>query len=161
MGGRAVEGTGLENRQTLAGLVGSNPTPSANLSSGSPTQSRKCPDLPLKIPHQCSDGVPGSFFDIRGYAGVDLGVFSGRRARIPPWHLATVKIRNAKASDKPQRLWDGGGLYLEVSPSGAKLWRLKYRYQGKEKLLALGQLGVASRSTRSARRVEEAADKGT
>jgi hypothetical protein len=33
MGGRAVEGTGLENRQTLAGLVGSNPTPSANLSS--------------------------------------------------------------------------------------------------------------------------------
>jgi hypothetical protein len=32
MGGRAVEGTGLENRQTLTGLVGSNPTPSASLS---------------------------------------------------------------------------------------------------------------------------------
>jgi hypothetical protein len=52
--------------------------------------------------------------------------------------LSDVKIRNTKASDKPRRLWDGGGLYLEVSPSGAKLWRLKYRYQGKEKLLALG-----------------------
>lgn len=58
--------------------------------------------------------------------------------------LSDVKIRNAKASDKPQRLWDGGGLYLEVAPSGAKLWRLKYRYQGKEKLLALGQLGLVS-----------------
>ena len=54
--------------------------------------------------------------------------------------LSEVKMRTAKASNKPQRLWDGGGLYLEVSPSGAKLWRLKYRYQGKEKLLALGQL---------------------
>jgi integrase len=58
--------------------------------------------------------------------------------------LSDVKIRTAKASDKPRRLWDGGGLYLEVSPSGAKLWRLKYRYQGKEKLLALGKLDVVS-----------------
>ena len=66
--------------------------------------------------------------------------------------LSDVKIRNAKASDKPRRLWDGGGLYLEISPSGAKLWRLKYRYQGKEKLLALGKLDVVSlREAREAR----------
>ena len=44
-------------------------------------------------------------------------------------------IENAK----PGRLWVGGGLYVEVRPTGAKLWRLKYRYQGKEKLLALGE----------------------
>ena len=37
-----------------------------------------------------------------------------------------------------QRLFDGGGLYLEVSPSGAKYWRQKYRYSGKEKRLAHG-----------------------
>ena len=53
--------------------------------------------------------------------------------------LTDVKIRNTKPSEKPQRLWDGGGLYLEVSPTGGKLWRLKYRYLGKEKLLALGK----------------------
>jgi integrase len=47
-------------------------------------------------------------------------------------------IRTAKPAAKPQRLFDGGGLYLEVSPAGGKLWRLKYRYGGKEKRLALG-----------------------
>jgi len=66
--------------------------------------------------------------------------------------LSDAQIRNAKASDKPRRLWDGGGLYLEISPSGAKLWRLKYRYQGREKLLALGQLDLVSlREAREAR----------
>jgi integrase len=52
--------------------------------------------------------------------------------------LSDTTIRTAKPSDKPQRLFDGGGLYLEVSPSGGKLWRLKYRFGGKEKRLALG-----------------------
>ena len=35
-------------------------------------------------------------------------------------------------------MFDGGGLYLEVSPAGGKLWRLKYRFNGREKRLALG-----------------------
>lgn len=52
--------------------------------------------------------------------------------------LTDTAIRKAKAADKPQRLFDGGGLYLEVSPAGGKLWRLKYRVDGKEKRLALG-----------------------
>ena len=52
--------------------------------------------------------------------------------------LSDVAIRRAKPSDKPQRLFDGGGLYLEVMPTGGKLWRWKYRYAGKEKRLALG-----------------------
>ncbi|NIK63492.1 integrase [Xanthomonas arboricola] len=42
------------------------------------------------------------------------------------------------ATTKPVRLFDGGGLYVEISPTGAKLWRCKYRYGGKEKRLALG-----------------------
>lgn len=52
--------------------------------------------------------------------------------------LSDTAIRKAKPADKPLRLFDGGGLYLEVSPAGGKLWRLKYRFGGKEKRLALG-----------------------
>ncbi|MEO6927049.1 MAG: integrase arm-type DNA-binding domain-containing protein [Rhodanobacter sp.] len=52
--------------------------------------------------------------------------------------LTDTTIRTAKPTTKPQRLFDGGGLYLEVSPAGGKLWRLKYRHGGKEKRLALG-----------------------
>ncbi len=52
--------------------------------------------------------------------------------------LTELAIRKAKATEKPQKLFDGGGLYLEVPPTGNKRWRLKYRYQGKEKLLSLG-----------------------
>lgn len=46
--------------------------------------------------------------------------------------------KNTKPSEKPRKLSDGGGLYLEVMPSGSKYWRLKYRFNGKEKRLAFG-----------------------
>lgn len=52
--------------------------------------------------------------------------------------LTDTTIRNAKPGTKPVRLFDGGGMYIEVSPAGGKLWRLKYRFDGKEKRLALG-----------------------
>lgn len=52
--------------------------------------------------------------------------------------LTDAKIRSAKPADKTQRFFDGGGLYLEISPSGGKLWRFKYRFAGKEKRLSLG-----------------------
>ena len=52
--------------------------------------------------------------------------------------LADTAIRNAKPGDKPIRLFAGGGLYLEVSPTCGKWWRLKYRFDGKEKRLSLG-----------------------
>ncbi|QBQ53822.1 tyrosine-type recombinase/integrase [Nitrosococcus wardiae] len=52
--------------------------------------------------------------------------------------LTDTAIRNAKPGDKPKKLFDGGGLYLEVAPSGGKWWRLKYRFGGKEKRLSLG-----------------------
>ncbi|MFZ5656265.1 MAG: tyrosine-type recombinase/integrase [Pseudomonadota bacterium] len=67
--------------------------------------------------------------------------------------LSDVAIRKAKPTDKPQRLFDGGGLYLEVAPSGGKLWRWKYRYAGKEKRLALGtypDVGLADARERHA-----------
>jgi integrase len=53
--------------------------------------------------------------------------------------LSDLAIRNAKPEAKPVRKFDGGGLYLEITPSGGKLWRLKYRFGGKEKVLALGK----------------------
>jgi integrase len=52
--------------------------------------------------------------------------------------LTDTTIRNAKPGEKPVRLFDGGGLYVEVSPTGGKWWRLKYRFDGKEKRLSLG-----------------------
>ena len=52
--------------------------------------------------------------------------------------LTDTAIRKAKASDKVQKLYDAGGLYLEVARSGGKWWRFKYRFGGKEKRLSLG-----------------------
>ncbi|MBY0545025.1 MAG: integrase arm-type DNA-binding domain-containing protein [Gammaproteobacteria bacterium] len=52
--------------------------------------------------------------------------------------LTNITIRNAKPAEKSTKLFDGGGLYLEISPAGGKWWRLKYRIEGKEKRLSLG-----------------------
>ncbi|MDP1678766.1 MAG: integrase arm-type DNA-binding domain-containing protein [Candidatus Nitrotoga sp.] len=52
--------------------------------------------------------------------------------------LTDTAVKNVKPGDKTARLFDGGGLYLEVAPAGGKWWRLKYRYDGKEKRLSLG-----------------------
>jgi len=52
--------------------------------------------------------------------------------------LTDTTIRNAKHGVKPTKLFDERGLFLLIQPSGGKLWRLKYRFQGKEKKLALG-----------------------
>lgn len=53
--------------------------------------------------------------------------------------LNDSQIRSAKFSDKPIKLTDGGGLYLEVRPTGSKLWRYRYRIEGKENVFALGK----------------------
>ena len=58
--------------------------------------------------------------------------------------LSELAVKNAKPADKAYKLTDGEGLYLQVTPSGGKLWRLKYRFQGKEKLLALGPYPAVS-----------------
>jgi integrase len=52
--------------------------------------------------------------------------------------LTDLAARTAKPQTKSYRLFAGGGLYLEVTPQGAKYWRLKYRIAGREKRLALG-----------------------
>lgn len=52
--------------------------------------------------------------------------------------LTDIEVRTAKPREKPYKLSDEKGMYLEVMPTGAKYWRLKYRHIGKEKRLALG-----------------------
>lgn len=52
--------------------------------------------------------------------------------------LTDAAVRNAKPREKPYKIFDAGGLFLWIQPSGGKWWRYKYRFAGKEKLLALG-----------------------
>jgi hypothetical protein len=49
-----------------------------------------------------------------------------------------MAIRNAKPGRKPVKMTDGAGMFLLVTPAGGKLWRFKYRIDGREKLLAIG-----------------------
>lgn len=52
--------------------------------------------------------------------------------------LTNTTCKNAKPTEKSVKLFDGQGLYLEITPAGNKLWRLKYRYNSKEKRIAFG-----------------------
>jgi len=55
-----------------------------------------------------------------------------------PIMLTDSGIKALKSKTKPFKIYDGGGLFMLISPNGAKLWRLKFAFEGKEKLLALG-----------------------
>lgn len=52
--------------------------------------------------------------------------------------LTDTQIKNAQPKEKPYRLSDSMGLYIEIQPNGSKYWRLKYRFSAKEKRLAIG-----------------------
>ncbi len=69
--------------------------------------------------------------------------------------LTDTKIRSLKAKAKPYKIADYDGLFLAIQPSGSKLWRFKYRYLGKEKLLSIGP--YPSISLAQARKVRDAA----
>jgi integrase len=56
--------------------------------------------------------------------------------RIAP--LTDTKVRTTRPTEKPQKLFDGRGLFLLVTPTGGRLWRFKYRFGGSEKLLSIG-----------------------
>lgn len=68
--------------------------------------------------------------------------------------LTDTNIRNAKATGKVQKLTDGEGLYLHISPSGGKLWRMAYRVDGRQKTLSLGQYPAVSLQDARKRRAE-------
>jgi len=56
--------------------------------------------------------------------------------RIAP--LTDTKVRTVKPGKKPRKMYDGGGLFLLITPAGGKLWKFKYRFEGKEKKLSFG-----------------------
>ena len=58
--------------------------------------------------------------------------------------LSHFAIRQAAARDKPYKLSDGGGLHLLVQPNGSKLWRFRYRFRGRENMIALGSYPATS-----------------
>jgi len=58
--------------------------------------------------------------------------------------LSDAKLRALKPNQAPYKVSDGEGLYVLVSPNGSKLWRWAYRFQGKQKTLALGQYPAVS-----------------
>jgi len=61
--------------------------------------------------------------------------------------VSELQARNAKPQERAYKLADGGGLFLLIQPNGAKLWRMKYRHGGKEKLLSFGaypEVGIAA-----------------
>jgi integrase len=74
-------------------------------------------------------------------SGKIVGTFVGIRAseeedtNMP---LKDVSVRNARSGPRPRKLSDGGGLHVLIQPTGSKLWRLAYRFAGKQKTLAFG-----------------------
>jgi len=58
--------------------------------------------------------------------------------------LNDTLIRSLKAMNKPQKHFDGGGLFLFIPQTGSKLWRMAYRYDGKSKLLSFGAYPTVS-----------------
>jgi len=72
--------------------------------------------------------------------------------RITP--LSDTKVRTVKPQPKEVKLFDGGGLFLLVAPTGGKLWRFKYRFAGKEKKLTFGTYPEISLADARQRREE-------
>jgi integrase len=72
--------------------------------------------------------------------------------RIVP--LSDTKVRAAKYRESEYKLFDGGGLFLLITPSGGKLWRLKYRFEGKEKMLSFGRYPEITLSEARSKREE-------
>ncbi|MFP1131108.1 Arm DNA-binding domain-containing protein [Asticcacaulis sp. W401b] len=68
--------------------------------------------------------------------------------------LTDSAIRSARPKAKPYKLSDGEGMFLLVTTSGGKLWRLKYRFSGQERLLAIGQYPVVGLKEARKRRDE-------
>ena len=68
--------------------------------------------------------------------------------------LKELEVKYAPRRQRPYKHSDGGGLHVLVQPNGSKLWRLKYRFNGKEKLLSFGKYPDVTLATARAKRGE-------
>lgn len=76
-------------------------------------------------------------------AGTSAGTSQDPKAEVPALRrpLSDAACRKAVARETPWKLWDTGGLYLRIAPSGAKGWRFDYRHAGKKKGISFGPYG--------------------
>src|SRR5579863_8065643 len=75
--------------------------------------------------------------------------------------LTDIQVRSAKPQRRPKKLSDGGGLYLLVDRNGGRYWRYNYRFNGRQKTLALGvypDVGLAKARTRHRKARERLAE---
>jgi len=68
--------------------------------------------------------------------------------------LTNIEIKNAKPRAKAWKIYDGEGLFLLIKPNGGKYWRLKYRFNGKEKMLSLGVYDQVTLADARQKRIE-------
>ena len=68
--------------------------------------------------------------------------------------LTKTLCQRLEPREKPYKKFDGGGLYLEIMPSGKKFWRLKYRYLGKEKRFSFGEYPIITLSVAREKRLQ-------
>ena len=61
-------------------------------------------------------------------------------------NLSDAAIRVAKPRAKPFKLTDGRGLHLLVTPAGSRLWRMQYRFAGKQRMISLGSYDASGRA---------------
>ncbi len=66
--------------------------------------------------------------------------------------LRQFDLKNAKPAEAAYKISDGGGLHLLIKPNGARLWRMKYRFLGKERLLSFGAYPLISLADARAKR---------
>ena len=91
------------------------------------------------------------------------GIYGGIILRVGVSMLTDVQLRRLTPAEKPYKRADTGGLFILVQPNGSRLWRMKYRFGGREKLLSFGAYPevslAAARDARDAARSELLADR--
>jgi hypothetical protein len=119
------------------------PPPLPSIVRGRPRLSRVT-RLPVEIARELSRDARCCPLASAEIVGISVGIRygeSGGRYQCAP--LSDIACRNAKPREKPSKLSDGEGMHLLVQPNGSRLWRLSYRYGGKQKTT-----GNTSRSRR-------------
>lgn len=104
-----------------------------------------------------------SYYKGYGHTNPFIGIFVGiqdtnKRGTNMAGKLTDSKLRALKADGTIQKIADGGGLYIHVSPTGGKLWRVAYRFEGKQKTLSLGSYPAVS-LTEARERLREAKER--
>ena len=72
------------------------------------------------------------------FAGISAGVMANKYSEIIMHSLTDTQLRRLRPAAKPYKVAYGRGLYIEVRPTGSRLWRYRYRIAGRENIFAIG-----------------------